>query len=355
MSRFFKKRSAKAGLAPGTPVFVGDKKAEIPEISVFDYTEGAYTEIALATLDQCVILKDKPSVTWINVEGLHDLSLIDKMGTCYGLHPLVLEDILNTDQRPKIEDYEDYLYIVVKMLYKNKVSGEVESEHVSIVLGKNFVISFQEHPGDVFDPVRDRIRTGKGKLRKAGADYLAYCLIDAIVDNYFIILEEVGMKIETLEEQLVEEDLQTNILQGVYALKKDVIFLRKCVWPLREVANGMERGESKLITKHTKIYLRDVYDHTIQVIDAIENSRDLLAGLLDIYLSVTSNRLNAVMKVLTIISTIFIPLTFIAGVYGMNFKHMPELDWPMGYYVILGVMGCSAAAMVVFFKRKKWM
>ena len=298
--------------------------------------------------------KDKPTVTWINIDGLQEVGIIEKIGAHFGIHPLVLEDILHTGQRPKAEDLGDYLFVVLRMLYYDEREDVMISEQVSLLLGPNYVISFQERGGDVFNPIRERIRNSKGHIRKGGADYLAYALLDAIVDHYFVILEKLGEKIESLEEELVTNPTPET-LQTIHTLKRELIFLRKSVWPLREVISGLEREASPLITEPTGIYLRDVYDHTIQVIDTIETYRDMVSGMLDIYLSSVSNRMNEVMKVLTIIATIFIPLTFIAGIYGMNFKYMPELEWHWGYFLVLLVMTIIIAFMVFHFKRKKWL
>ena len=349
-----KKRSEKAGLPPGTLVHIGEKKATVPKINAMDYDEAHFQEKEIKAIEECFIFKDKPTVTWINVDGLHQVEILEKLGECYGLHPLVLEDILNTDQRPKMEDYGEYIYIVLKMFDYHDKSNEIESEQISLILGPNFVFSFQEREGDTFNPIRERIRNNKGRIRKMGADYLAYTLLDSIVDNYFIILEKLGEKIELLEEKLVTHPT-SEILQVIHHLKKEMIFLRKAVWPLREVVSGLERGESSLIQESTKVYLRDVYDHTIQTIDTIETYRDMVSGMLDIYLSSVSNRLNAVMKVLTIIATIFMPLTFIAGIYGMNFKYMPELEWRWGYPAIWLIVVFIGVSMLIYFKRKKWL
>jgi magnesium transporter len=282
------------------------------------------------------------------------VGIIEKVGAHFGIHPLVLEDILHTGQRPKVEDLGDYIFIVLKMLYHDDQEDEMLGEQVSLLLGQNCVISFQEREGDIFNPIRERIRNSKGRIRRAGADYLAYALVDAIVDHYFVILEKMGEKIESLEEELVTNPTPET-LQIIHKLKRNLIFLRKSVWPLREVINALERGESPLITEPTGIYLRDVYDHSIQVIDTIETFRDMVSGMLDIYLSSLSNRMNEVMKVLTIIATIFIPLTFIAGIYGMNFKFMPELEWHWGYPTALIVMLLIVGSMFIYFRRKKWL
>jgi magnesium transporter len=355
MPKLTKKRSQKAGLPPGTLIHIGEKKREEPKITILDYDEAQFQEREAKSIEECFPFKEKPTVTWINVEGLHQVEVLERLGGCYGLHPLVLEDILNTDQRPKMEDYGEYIYIVLKMLNYDDKSGQIEAEQISLVLGQNFVLSFQEgKEGDVFGLLRERLRGAKGRIRKMGADYLAYSLIDSVVDHYFIILERLGERVEFLEEELVTEPT-TKTLQEIYNLKREMIFLRKAVWPLREVISGLERGESSLIQQNTQIYFRDVYDHTIQVIDTIETFRDTVSGMLDIYLSSVSNRLNAVMKVLTIIATIFMPLTFLAGIYGMNFKYMPELEWRWGYPLVWMIMIAIGIFMLIYFRKKKWL
>lgn len=355
MSRHtLKKRSRKAGLPPGSLVHIGEVKRADTRIMVLDYDEQGCSENVVTEPEQCIVYKGRPTVTWLDIDGVHDIVALERIGQCFGLHPLVLEDILNTDQRPKIEDYGDYLYIVLRMLTNGSETGEIGSEQVSLILGENFVLSIQEGArGDVFEPVRARIRGGKGLIRKQGADYLVYSLIDAVVDNYFIILEKTGERIELLEESLIG-DPQPETLQLLHQLKREMIYLRKSVWPLREVAAAMQRGDSTLIRPGTGIYLRDVYDHTIQVIDTVETFRDMLSSMLDIYLSSISNRTNAVMKVLTVIATIFMPLTWIAGIYGMNFKNMPELGWTYGYPAAWVLMLLVALGMVIYFKIKKW-
>jgi magnesium transporter len=353
MQKLTQKRSKKSGLPPGTLVHIGEKKTEEPKITVIDYDELHVEEREVKTVEECFIFKERPTITWINMDGLHQVDVLEKLGKCYGLHPLVLEDILNTDQRPKMEDYGEYLYIVLKMLEPDKSAGFL-LEQISLIVGTNFVLSFQERAGDVFNPIRERIRSGAGRIRKMGADYLAYTILDSIVDNYFIVLEKFGERIEFLEEKLVTQPT-SETLQIFHHLKREMIFLRKAVWPLREVINSLERGESSLIQQGTRIFLRDVYDHSIQVMDTIETFRDMVSGMLDIYLSSVSNRLNAVMKVLTIIATIFMPLTFLAGVYGMNFKFMPELEWRWGYPSALLLMFAVGSLMLIYFKKKKWL
>lgn len=349
-----KGHSKKAGLPPGTLVHVGEKRVEAVRISYIDYDEQSIEEKQVSSIEQCFPFKSTPTVTWINIDGLHEVEVIEKLGTQFELHPLILEDILHTTQRPKFEDFEKYFFVVLKMLSYDDVNQTVEQEQVSLVLSENFVISFQERVGDVFDAVRDRIRNSKGRIRKMGADYLCYSLIDAVVDGYFTILEKIGEKIEFMEEKLVSDPTEKTLKQ-IHKLKSEMISLRKSVWPLRELISALQRSESSLISETTDIYLRDAYDHTIQVIDTVESFRDMVSGMLDIYLSSLSNRMNAVMKVLTIIATIFIPLTFVAGIYGMNFEYMPELKWRYGYGIIWLVFMVIAAIMVIYFKRKKWL
>jgi len=354
MSRFFKKRTQKIGLPPGTLVHVGEKKVEKTKITIIDYDAEHLEEKIAKTVDECFSFKDKPTVTWINIDGIHEIEIIEKIGTHFDLHPLTLEDIVHTEQRPKMEDFEHYIYVVLRLLIFDEIENEINAEQISIILGSNFIISFQEMEGDVFNHVKDRIRNGKGRIRKMGADYLAYALIDAIVDNYFVILEKLGEKIESIEEELVTNP-RPETLQTIHELKREMIFLCKSVWPLREVVNSMERGESSLIQDSTTVYLRDVYDHTIQVIDTIETFRDMLSSMLDIYLSSISNKMNEVMKVLTIIATIFIPLTFIAGIYGMNFRYMPELEWHYGYFTLWIVILIIASLMILYFRKRDWL
>jgi magnesium transporter len=344
----------KVGLPPGTLVHIGERKTEKVKITVIDYDSKNFQEKEAEKIEECFPFKDKPTVTWINIDGLQEVEVVEKIGIHFGVHPLIMEDILHTGQRPKAEDLGDYLFIVLKMIYHDENEGEIMGEQISLILGHNYVISFQEREGDVFNQIRERIRNSKGRIRRGGADYLAYTLLDAVVDHYFVILEKLGERIESLEEELVTNPTPET-LQIIHTLKRNLIFLRKSVWPLREVINALERGESALITGSTGIYLRDVYDHTIQVIDTIETFRDMVSGMLDIYLSSLSNRMNEVMKVLTIMATIFIPLTFIAGIYGMNFKFMPELEWHWGYPSALIVMLIVVGFMVMYFRKKKWL
>jgi len=348
------RRSKKAGLPPGTLVHIGEKRPEPVRITYMDYDEQRFQEKQGVAVEECFPFKDTATTTWINIDGIDEIPIIEKIGKAYDLHPLVLEDIATAGQRPKFDTYEKHAYIVLNMLSYNSTSRVVESEQMSVVLGASFVISFQERVGDVFEPIRDRIRQAKGIVRKMGADYLAYRLIDAIVDSYFGILEKIGERIEDLEDELIDSATEET-LRKIHSLKREMMFLRRSIWPLRELVNGMLRDESSLIGDQTRLYLRDVYDHTIQVIDTIESFRDMAAGMLEIYLSSVSNRMNAVMKVLTIIATIFIPLSFISGVYGMNFPNMPEIGWQYGYPAVLLLMLAITTVMLVYFRRKKWL
>jgi magnesium transporter len=355
MQNLIRRRSEKAGLPPGTLVHVGEPGTEEPSISVMIYDTMRLEQEYVDTVGEAFPLRDAPSVTWVNVDGIHDAGIVEELGARLGLHPLVLEDILNPDQRPKMEDLGDYLYVVLKMVDWDDLRGEIAVEQLSLVVGANYVVSLQERPGgDVLDPIRERIREAKGNIRGVGSDYLAYSILDGVVDRYFGVLEGLGEKVEDLEEELVSSPLPET-LQQLHVLKREMIFMRKSVWPLREVVAALERSGSPLIKESTGPYLRDVYDHTIQVMDAVETVRDMLSGMLDIYLSSISNRMNEVMKVLTIFASIFIPLTFIAGVYGMNFAFMPELGWWWGYPAALLVMVAVALSMLWYFRSKRWL
>jgi magnesium transporter len=354
MLKLFRKASNKVGLPPGTLVHIGERRTEKVKITIIDFDESQFEEKEVDTIEECFPFKDTPTVTWINIDGIHEMEIIEKIGKHFEIHPLVLEDIVNAGQQPKMEDLEHYILVILKMLFYEEETKEIKPEQVSLILGPNFVITFQEREGDVFNPIRDRLRKAKGRIRKMEADYLAYSLLDTIVDHYFIVLEKLGEWIEGLEEELVTNPTP-DTLQTIHTLKRELIFLRRSVWPLREAVNNLDRGESSLIHESTGIYLRDVYDHTIQVIDTIETFRDMVSGMLDVYLSSLSNRMNEVMKVLTIIATIFIPLTFIAGIYGMNFKYIPELELHWGYAASLILMGLIAFVMVLYFRRKRWL
>jgi magnesium transporter len=354
MSRFSqniitKARVKKTGLPPGTlNDTVIDRKVVI---SALQYNEAEFKEVSDITVEQLPDLIKGDMITWINVDGVHDARIVEGIGKLFKIHPLTLEDIMNTDQRPKYEDYDEYDVVMLKMLY---LEQKLKSEQLTIILLENVVLTFQEVQGkDAFDPVRTRIRTGKGRVRKVGADYLAYSLIDSIVDSYFNILDTVGTTVDKLDEELRSKPVQAT-LHKLYDLNRELIFLRKAVWPLRELVANIERAESKLITEATYIYFRDVHDHSIRVMETSDVFRDIVSGMMDIYHSTVSNKLNEVMKVLTSISTIFIPVTFIAGVYGMNFKYMPELEWKWGYPVVMGIMGVIIVSLFIYFRRKRW-
>ena len=353
MSRFFHRGAGKIGLPPGTLVHIGEKRIDRPFISLMDYSKDHLTEKTVDAIETVFPLKDEPTVTWININGIHDIELIEKIGSHFAIHPLSLEDIVNTSQRPKLELFDDYLFLVCKMLSYDETDGKVRSEQISLVLGDSFLISFQEMEGDVFHMVRERIRKAKGRIRSQGPDYLAYALLDAIVDHYFLVLEAFGTSIETLEEAVVSA-ASPGIITDLHDMKREMIFLRKQIWPLREVLAQLTKNDIDQIEEKTTLYLRDVHDHAIQIMDAIDSMKDLLSGLFDIYLSLQGNHMNEVMKVLTIIATLFIPLSFVAGVYGMNFTLMPELNWRWGYPMFWGVILTMVIGMVVYFRKRRW-
>ncbi|HEX3127327.1 MAG TPA: magnesium/cobalt transporter CorA [Thermoanaerobaculia bacterium] len=349
------KRYSRPGTAPGT-LRAPERRVDEVRITVIDYGPEHFEEKTVTRVEEVFRYRDSPTVTWINVEGLHDVAMIESIGRHFGFHSLALEDVLNCGQRPKLEDYGQHHFIIMKSL----LPGEpLDTEQISFFLAGNYVITFQEVPGDSFEAVRERIRRGKGLMRNSGADYLVYALIDALVDEFFPVLERYGEQIEALEAELLTNPSRRTI-QEVHRVKRELLLLRRTAWPERDVISAMQREESDVIRRETQVFLRDCYDHTIQIIDMIETYRDLAAGMLDIYLSSVSNRMNEIMKVLTIISTIFIPLNFIAGVYGMNFHtdhpmNMPELNWPWGYPYALGLMATVAVLLVIYFQRKGWL
>jgi magnesium transporter len=350
--KLVQKRSKKTGLPPGTIVHIGEKKSETVTITAFHYA-GGYCEEHQVDDPATLAPPTDESVVWINVSGVHRMDVLETFGRQFGLHALLLEDIANTDQRPKLDDYETYFFLVTKMLSLTE-SQNVMVEQVSVVLGRNYVLSFQENGTDVFQPVRERLRGGKGRLRQSGADYLCHALIDAIVDQYFAVLETVGEKIESLQ-QLVVSDPQPETLRDIHALKRQLLFLRRAVWPLRDVMNNLSRSDCPFLQQPTKVFFRDVYDHVVQIVDTVETLREMVSASLDIYLSSVSYRLNSVMRMLTVITTIFMPLSFIASIYGMNFEHMPELRAEWGYPLVLGIMAAVGISMLVLFRRKGWL
>jgi magnesium transporter len=347
------KQSAKSGLPPGRVVYIGNK-ANVPvHITVFDYDESGLQEHRITDVKDCAVFKSTKTCSWINVDGIHKTQIIEELGQLYNIHPLVLEDVVNTQQRPKMEVYDDYVFIVFKMLDYDYATNEVKIEQISLILGPNYVLSFQENVGDVFETIRNRIRNTQSRIRKLGPDYLVYALLDRVVDNYFIVMEKLGEQLEDFEDEAFNNP-GSHIAERLNKLRRETIYIRKAVWPLREMVNHMTNDDIKPFQHANTIYFRDLYDHTVQVLDTIETYRDVLSGIMDVYLSNLSFKMNEVMKVLTIISTIFIPLTFIAGVYGMNFRVMPELEYEYGYYIIMAFMAVVAIAMIIYFRIKKW-
>ncbi|MFD0975613.1 magnesium/cobalt transporter CorA [Salinimicrobium gaetbulicola] len=340
--------------APGTVTYVGSKETVETKLDIIDYNTTSYERFTSDSIEDAFKFEEENNVTWFNIDGLNNTGAITKLGKYYELHPLIIEDIVNTNQRPKIDEYQDYFFIVAKMLYRNK-EGTLENEHISIVLGKNYVLSFQEAGGDVFDGVRQRLAGAKGRIRSRGADYLAFALLDAIVDNYFIVLEEISDKIEDIEERLLSVEPNDDITFEIQELKKTMLRIRRAVFPLREVVSRLEKVDGGLIDEQTVHYIRDLYDHILQVSENIEVYREMSWGLMDMYMTTISHKMNEVMKVLTIMASIFIPLTFLAGIYGMNFKYMPELDWEYGYPTLLIIMLLLFIGMMIYFKRKHWL
>lgn len=343
----------KVGMPPGTLLHVGNTRSEKIKISMLCYSKDDWQEKQCSTVEEVVSQQCTQGITWVHLSGIHRVDIIEKIGMQFNIHPLVLEDIVNANQRPKLEESKDYIYIVLKMIHYGESTQQIEFEQISMIVGSHYIISFQENDNLIFQHIRERIKNTNGKLRTKGVDYLAYALIDCIVDYYYLALEYLGEKIEVLEDQLMV-DPGPDVLKEIHTLKTEMLFVRKAIWPLREIINVLVRGDSPLFNHDTLIYLRDVYDHIVQVIDTVEMYRDMVTSMFDIYISSVSYKLNEVMKVLTIIATIFIPLTFIVGLYGMNFKYMPELEWEWGYPAVLVVMITISIAMVSYFRRKKW-
>ncbi len=349
-----KKRSNKSGLPPGTPIHIGEHRTDTVNIHSVTYNEAEVQEKDLTHTKEFFFSPSEYTLTWMSINGVHDIEPLKQIAAGFHLHPLVLEDLVNTEQRPKVEDYEQYVFLVLKNITWHEKTRTIHTEQISIILGNNFVLSFQEGNHNVFHPVQVRLQNSKGPLRTHGSDYLFYALLDAVVDNYFFVLEALGEEIEDLEEKVMNQTGQES-LQYLHELKREMILLRKSVWPLREVVGRLSRGESSFVHQTTQVYLRDVHDHTVQVIETIETYREMLTGILEIYFTSLSNKLNEIMKVMAMIATLFIPLTLIAGIYGMNFKNMPELEWTWGYPLVLAIMGICAGGMVLFFRRRKWL
>jgi magnesium transporter len=355
LTRRLVRRSGKVpGAAPGTLVHTGERRVENAKLRLIRYGPDVIEEREVASPGECLPANDHGTVTWLDITGLHDTELLEQIGRLAGMHPLLLEDVLSTGQRPKQEEYEQQHFLVLRMLRFDSERSEVTEEQISVVVGTNYVISFQESPEDVWDPVRERLRAGKGSIRQRGPDYLAYALLDAVVDGYFAVVEAIGDQLELLEAEVLQEPDRATITR-IYQLKSELLIARKAVWPLRDLFNTLVRDESRLFTDSTKLFLRDAYDHAVQVIDNVETMRDLSASLVDLYLSSVSNRMNEIMKVLTLIATIFIPLTFIVGVYGMNFDFMPELRYRWAYPVVWGVMLVLGAGLLLYFRKRHWL
>ncbi len=353
MSKSLKKRRQKYGLPPGALVHVGDKPDQKVKLTLIDYSETKILQRNNLSVEGCLSFMDKPTVTWINVTGIHDENLIGEFGSRVGLHPLMLEDIMNTTQRSKLDDYKDTIFIVLRLLKYDEQDSSVIDEQISLILGDKFVISFTESNDDVFAPVFQRLHLANSRIRMRGPDFLCYSLVDCIVDHHFVVLEHVDEQLDNLEDELINLP-STDTLQKIQHKKREITSLRKTIWPLREVVSKFQRLDTPLVKETTRLYLHDVYDHSIQAMETIESFRDISGGLLDMYMSTMSQKMNEIMKVLTLVATIFVPLTFIASLYGMNFKNMPEIDSEWGYYGTITVMISIACFMLFYFKRKKW-
>jgi magnesium transporter len=346
--------AAKVGLAPGALIHLGERKTEQPTISLIEYGDTELTEYRFTSIEEAKSHTPRLPVLWLNVHGLHEPDVMAEIGRRFKLHPLVLEDILNTDQRPKVDDYGDYLFMVARFFEIDAGNQQIGSDQVSLILGANFVLTFQERPSGRFDPVRERLRQDRGQIRKLGADYLAYSLLDAIVDRYFTILENIGERTEELEDTMLENP-RPGSLQLVHQLKRETLKLRRSIWPLREVINSLTRADDRFFRPETRPYLRDIYDHTVHAIESLEANRDVISGMLDIYLSAVSNRVNQEVRALTVVAIIFMPATLISGIFGMNFKIMPLLDWPTGFLIAIGMMAAVASTLSFIFWRRRWL
>lgn len=355
MARFYKKRTQTKGQSPGSIIFVGQKKVDQVVGSMIDYNGEIFSETALETLPPREMLQAKNSRTWLNFDGLHDQQYMKQIQQTYAIHPLIMEDVVNTGQRPKVEDIEGQLFTTIKMLSFDEKTRRVQSEQVGFVLGNNYLLSFQEQPGDVFDAVRNRIRKSIGRIRNSGSDYLFYSLLDTIVDNYAFLIEDLGQRIENLELNVLADEGNKTIIKEINNYKQELNFLSKVIRPVRELIQDLNRSENLLITKKTRPFLLDLQGNVTHAIETIDSYRDMLSDLLSVHNSQTNNRLNDIMRVLTIFSAVFIPLTFLAGIYGMNFEYIPELSWRFSYFTLLGVMALVATGMLLYFRRKKWL
>lgn len=349
-----KKRVKKTGQQPGTLTYTGNMQDIVPTVTISSYNNQEFTQHINTKVNPQQIKALDNHITWIHVHGLRDIDIIQKIATQYKLHQLTVEDILNVSQRSKIENFDDYIFATLKILTWDSALNQVNNEQLSIVIGNKFVISFTESPCVSFNTIRERLQAGTGiNILENGSDYLAYRLMDITIDQYFVVLEKIGDRIEEIEENIISNPTQSNA-RYIFQLKHKLLLLRKAIWPIREEISHLLQSDQKFITSFTRLYLRDLYDHVIQAIDAVETLRDMVSSIMDIYLSLVTNKMNEVMKVLTIISTIFIPITFITSLYGMNFKYMPELESRYGYPIALITMGAITCGMILFFRRKKW-
>lgn len=354
MSESLSYASEKSGLPPGSLVHVGEVHGHEHKITIINYNRLKIEKRTVKSIEEILPYKTTDTITWVIIDGLKEVSIIDAIGQHFGIHGLVLEDILNTHQRPKFEEFENYLYIVIKALSLGENKLSVDYEQVSLLLMKNFVFTFKEKPDQIFDPILERLDNDKSHIRKFGSDYLAYVIMDTVVDEYFVLQDAFDEFIETIEDELLTNPT-TRILTTIQKIKRELIFLRRTLSPLRELLKAIQRSESDLLDERTLRYFGDVYDHSIRISETMESYRDLIAGMLDIYLSSVSNKMNETMKVLTVFASIFIPLTFIAGVYGMNFQYMPELGWKWGYPALWVIFIATAVSLLRYFKRKNWL
>jgi magnesium transporter len=347
--------SEKTGLRPGSLVHVGNVHDAETKISIIDYNKDNLEQQQVASVEEILRYKDSDTVTWVIIEGLADVDIVERIGSIFGVHQLVLEDILNTNQRPKFEEYEEHLYIVLKCLQAEAGRFSVSYEQISLLVLHNFVITFKEKKDDLFKPIFQRIKTSKGRFRSLGSDYLTYSILDTIVDQNFILIDSLDDAVNTLEDSMLTAEPSQKELNTIQYLKREIISIRRHVSPVRELMAELLRSESSLINEKTHIYLRDVADHIMRVIESIESYRDILSGLLDIYISSVSNKMNEIMKVLTVFASIFIPLTFLAGIYGMNFEYMPELKWKWAYPTLWIAFLGIPIVLLIYFKKKKWL
>jgi magnesium transporter len=353
MAKYYR-RLSKKGLAPGSLIHIGEKLGDKVDLSVISYSPENFSEQKNCNLEACLTTGALPDKTWINVDGLHDPKIIEAIGKHFGIHSLTLEDILHTYQRPKYENFGEHLYIIVKALNWDEKNKDIRWEQLSIIITKNTLITFGEKPGDIFEPIREHIRKDRAHIRNQGIDYLLLSILDVIIDNYFYVLEKIGEKMDDLESVVLKNPTPEQLI-NVHKMKREIIYLRRATWPVREIIQSIERDESPLMDPSHKGLVKDLHDHIVQVIETIETFRDMGMGLLDMALTVFSNRLNEIMKVLTIIATIFIPLTFIVGIYGMNFHYMPELSIKWAYPALMGFMGLIGGLMVFYFRKKRWL